>query len=182
MKSGGSAVARVACRSGGRVPNPPPPPTHTHPLNQAALASAKGYTSRQRVTLLENGNTTHFLPSVCFLWEQDFDVCESGPGWGGWSLCGRLGPNERLHNSGLLCLFTLSPSCQDLRDGTGAAGGGHTTRLKQKQASAVSTFSDFISLKTFEEILKPLTQSVGQTCNFPATNNNRTGSMKDYQK
>lgn len=61
-------------------------------------------------------------------------------------------------------------------------GGGHTTRLKQKQASAVSTFSDFISLKTFEEILKPLTQSVGQTCNFPATNNNRTGSMKDYQK
>lgn len=60
------------------------------------------------------------LPSVNFLCEQDFDVCESGPGQGGWGLSGRLGPNEKIHNSGLLCLFTLSPSC--LVHGDGGVG------------------------------------------------------------
>ena len=145
----------------GSCPQPPPPPTHTHPLNQAALASAKGYTSRQRVTLLENGNTTYFLPSVCFLWEQDFDVCESGPGWGGWSLCGRLGPNERLHNSGLLCLFTLSPSCQDLRDGTGAAGGGgaHYTTETEAGVCCLHFFRFYIT-----ENLWRNTETINSVC------------------
>lgn len=51
----------------------------------------------------------------CFYVKSDFDVCESGPMAGAG--CGaevgvvERGPNEKIYNSGLLCLFTLSPSC-----------------------------------------------------------------------
>lgn len=51
----------------------------------------------------------------------------------------------------------------------GGEGGGSAPRLKEAGICSDSTLSDFISLKTCEGILKPLTQPEGQTCNFPAT-------------
>lgn len=51
----------------------------------------------------------------CFYVKPDFDVCESGPmagaGYGAEVGVVEPRPNEKIDNSGLLCLFTLSPSC-----------------------------------------------------------------------
>lgn len=66
---------------------------------------------------------------------------------GGWGLCGRLGPNEKLHNSAWCASLPFRKADRTLEMGR------HTTCLKHKRKPSL-TCSDFILLKTSEGIFK----------------------------
>lgn len=101
----------------------------SHPLHQTAL-SANGLQVSTASERFFFGMSQHYtLPSGYFFMWAGLWCLRVRPWVGGWGLCGRLGPNEKLHNSGLLCLFTLSPSCQDLRVGGGGLHYWNRSRL-----------------------------------------------------
>lgn len=156
--------------------------TSPHILSIKLLYLATGCTSRQRVTLFWKVTTLH--TSICVFFMGTGLWCLWVRPWvgGGWGLCGRLGPNEKLHNSGLLCLFTLSHSCQDLEDGGGKVRATLHDWNRSRRLLWLHSFRFYITENLWrytETINSACGSNVQLSCNHI---NNRTISLKQHKQ
>lgn len=119
----------------------------SHPLHQTALSANGLQVSTASETFFFFGMSQHYtLPSGYFLCEQDFDVCESGPGWGAEGCVEDWGLMKSSTTAACCVCLPFRPAAR-----TSELGGGGSTI----ETEAGSTLSDFVSLKTCEGILKP---------------------------